>query len=129
LFIKAHDSNYCLQIEDEPSSKKRRSTRHSAAGETLVSLPMSSNSSSSKTQELSPSKRPQERMTFTAELMVFDLNRKCLLTEGEYELMLNAQQPSELELNCTQTQWETVPKLEVQPFSSFHLKIFLHKIF
>ncbi|ELU03450.1 hypothetical protein CAPTEDRAFT_227135 [Capitella teleta] len=107
---------------DEPASKKRRSTRQSATGEALVSLPMSTNSSSSKPQvtDLSPSKRPQEKLAFTAELTVYDVQHKCLLVDGEYELITYPQACVETDANA-KTQWESAPVAEgastgVDPF-------------
>ena len=85
---------------DEPPTKKRRVARGCPEGECDES-DASENSSTCET----------EHMVYTAELIVFDNNKHCLLTDGDYELALNEKhkRPGRKKgILSNRTSWENV---------------------
>lgn len=102
-----------ISAADEPPSKKRRSTRQSA----------STQSSSSTTKSQVPPCKPssQDTHSFGAQLTVFDVHRKCLLTDGDYEIIMNDLRPSQGVVSGNRSKspakmsakWENAPLEEV----------------
>ena len=85
---------------DEPPAKRRRVARGSPQGE-WDDGNVSENSNSCET----------EHTVYTAELIVFDNNKHCLLTDGDYELALSEKhkRPGRKKgILSNRTSWENV---------------------
>ena len=85
---------------DEPPAKRRRVARGSPQGE-WDDGNLSENSNSCET----------EHTVYTAELIVFDNNKHCLLTDGDYELALSEKhkRPGRKKgILSNRTSWENV---------------------
>ena len=85
---------------DEPPAKRRRVARGSPQGE-WDDGSASENSNSYET----------EHTVYTAELIVFDNNKHCLLTDGDYELALSEKhkRPGRKKgILSNRTSWENV---------------------
>ena len=86
--------------QDEPPAKRRRVARGSPQGE-WEDGNVSENSNSCET----------EHTVYTAELIVFDNNKHCLLTDGDYELALSEKhkRPGRKKgILSNRTSWENV---------------------
>lgn len=96
---------------DEPPAKRRRVARGSPQGE-WDDGNVSENSNSCET----------EHTVYTAELIVFDNNKHCLLTDGDYELALSEKhkRPGRKKgILSNRTSWENVFEGQMGPFEVF----------
>lgn len=97
---------------EEPPIKRRRVARGCSAD---VDWDEGSASENSNTYET-------ENKVYTAELIVFDNNKHCLLTDGDYELALNEKnkKPGRKKgILSNRTSWENVFEGQMGPFEVF----------
>jgi len=100
-----------IATPEEPPIKRRRMARGCPEGE-------SDDGSASETSSTCET----EHKVYTAELIVFDNNKHCLLTDGDYELALNEKnkKPGRKKgILSNRTSWENVFEGQMGPFEVF----------